>query len=90
MQNKVKVDFSNGFVEVYRDPRGVKGASQGFVTVVDEGLNHIMTRLADNAQYFEERAPWKQEYKKLGVKPPVAMAVEPPVPCTAPPKAPLP
>jgi hypothetical protein len=77
VQNRVKVDFSNGFVEVYRDPRGVKGASQGFVTVVDEGLNHIMTRLADNAQYFEERAPWKQEYKKLGVKPPVAMAVEP-------------
>lgn len=77
VQNRVTVDFSNGFVEVYRDPRGVKGAAQGFVTVVDEGLNHIMTRLADNAQYFEDRAPWKDEYKKQGVKPPVAMAVEP-------------
>jgi len=76
VQNRVTVDFSNGFVEVYRDPRGVKGAAQGFVTVVDEGLNHIMTRLADNAQYFENRAPWKDEYKKLGLKPPVAMAVE--------------
>jgi len=77
VQNRVTVDFSNGFVEVYRDPRGVKGAAQGFVTVVDEELNHIMTRLADNAQYFENRAPWKDEYKKQGVKPPVAMAVEP-------------
>jgi dipeptidyl-peptidase-3 len=77
VQNRVTVDFSNGFVEVYRDPRGVKGAAQGFVTVVDEQLNHIMTRLADNAQYFENRAPWKDEYKKQGVKPPVAMAVEP-------------
>jgi dipeptidyl-peptidase-3 len=76
VQNRVNVDFSNGFVEVYRDARGVKGAIQGFVTVTDEGLNHIMTRLADNAQYFEGRAPWKDEYKKQGVKPPVAMAVE--------------
>ena len=76
VQNRVTVDFSNGFVEVYRDARGVKGAIQGFVTVTDEALNHIMTRLADNAQYFEGRAPWKDEYKKQGVKPPVAMAVE--------------
>jgi dipeptidyl-peptidase-3 len=76
VQNRVTVDFSNGFVEVYRDPRGVKAAIQGFVTVTDEALNHIMTQLADNAQYFEGRAPWKDEYKKQGVKPPVAMAVE--------------
>jgi dipeptidyl-peptidase-3 len=76
VQNRVTVDFSNGFVEVYRDARGVKGAIQGFVTVTDEALNHIMTRLADNAQYFEGRAPWKDEYKKQGVKAPVAMAVE--------------
>ncbi|MBC7930869.1 MAG: peptidase M49 [Rubrivivax sp.] len=76
VQNRVTVDFSNGFVEVYRDARGVKGASQGFVSITDEALNHIMTRLADNAQYFEDRAPWKDEYKKQGVKAPVAMAVE--------------
>ncbi|MDT5159020.1 MAG: dipeptidyl-peptidase [Acidobacteriota bacterium] len=77
VQNRVTVDFSNGFVEVYRDARGVKGAIQGFVTITDEALNHIMTRIADNAQYFEDRAPWKDEYKKQGVKAPVAMAVEP-------------
>ena len=76
VQNRVTVDFSNGFVEVYRDARGVKGAIQGFVTVTDQALNHIMTRLAENAQYFEDRAPWKDEYKKQGVKAPVAMAVE--------------
>src|SRR5205807_9864949 len=48
----------------------------GFVTVTDEKLNQLMTKIADNAQYFENRAPWKDEYKKQGVKPPVAMAVE--------------
>jgi len=35
-----------------------------------------MKKIADNAQYFEDRAPWKNEYKKKGVKPPVAKAVE--------------
>jgi dipeptidyl-peptidase-3 len=77
VQNRVDVDFSNGFVEVYRDARGVKAAIQGFVTITDETLNQLMTKIADNAQYFENRAPWKDEYKKQGVKPPVAMAVEP-------------
>ncbi len=76
VQNKVAVDFSNGFVEVYKDARGVKGSMQGFVTVTDHTMNHIMTRLADNAQYFEDRAPWEAQYKKQGVKAPVAMAVE--------------
>ncbi|MDQ3743059.1 MAG: dipeptidyl peptidase 3 [Acidobacteriota bacterium] len=76
VQNRVTVDFSNGFVEVYHDARGAKGAIQGFVSVTDQTLNQLMTKIADNAQYFENRAPWKDEYKKQGVKPPVAMAVE--------------
>jgi dipeptidyl-peptidase III len=76
VQNKVTVDFSNGFVEVYRDPRGAKGAMQGFVSVTDDAVNHVMVKLADNAQYFEDRAPWASQYKKQGVKPPLAVAVE--------------
>ncbi|MEP6569547.1 MAG: peptidase M49 [Acidobacteriota bacterium] len=76
VQNRVTVDFSNGFVEVYHDPRGVKGAIQGFVTITDQTLNQLMVKIADNAQYFENRAPWAEQYKKQGVKAPVAMAVE--------------
>lgn len=76
VRNRVEVDFSNGFVEVYRDARGTKGAIQGFVTITDRTLNGLMTKVADNAQYFENRAPWAEQYKKQGVKPPVAMAVE--------------
>jgi dipeptidyl-peptidase-3 len=70
------VDFSNGFVEVYRDARGAKGSSAAFVSVTDQKLSEAMKKIADNAQYFEDRAPWKPEYKKKGVKPPVAKAVE--------------
>jgi dipeptidyl-peptidase-3 len=76
VQNKVDVDFSNGFVEVYRDARGVKGAIQGFVTITDQSINRLMVKIADNAQYFENKAPWADQYKKQGVKPPLAMAVE--------------
>jgi len=76
VQNRVTVDFSNGFVEVYHDPRGVKGAIQGFVTITDQTLNQLMVKIADNAQYFENHAPWLEQYKKQGVKAPVAMAVE--------------
>jgi dipeptidyl-peptidase-3 len=35
-----------------------------------------MVKIADNAQYFEDHAPWAPQYKKQGVKPPLAKAVE--------------
>ena len=76
VQNNATVDFANGFIEVYRDARGAKGTSQSFVTVTDSRLNSMMQKITDNAQYFEDRAPWKPEYKKQGVKPPLAKAVE--------------
>ena len=76
VQNNPAVDFANGFIEVYRDARGAKGTSQAFVSITDERVNKLMTKIADNAQYFENRAPWANQYKKQGVKPPLAKAVE--------------
>ena len=76
VQNDPKVDFANGFIEVYRDARAAKGTAQSFVSVTDEKLNQAMLKLAANAQYFEDRAPWLPQYKKQGVKPPLAKAVE--------------
>ena len=76
VQNNAPVDFANGFIEVYRDARGAKGSSQSFVSVTDAKVNALMLKLADNAQYFEDHAPWDQQYKKQGVKPPVGKAVE--------------
>ena len=76
VQNNPPVDFANGFIEVYRDARAAKGTSQSFVCVTDQKLNSAMVKLADNAQYFEDHAPWAQQYKKQGVKPPLAKAVE--------------
>ncbi len=76
VQNNATVDFANGFIEVYRDARGAKGSSQSFVTVTDQRVNSLMRKIADNAQYFEDHAPWDPQYKKQGVTPPVAKAVE--------------
>jgi len=76
VQDNPTVDFANGFIEVYRDARAAKGSSQSFVTITDQKLNAVMRKLADSAQYFEDHAPWAQQYKKQGVKPPLAKAVE--------------
>jgi dipeptidyl-peptidase-3 len=76
VQNNPTVDFTNGFIEVYRDARAAKGTSQSFVTITDRKFSGMMTKIAANAQYFEDRAPWLAQYKKLGVKPPLAKAVE--------------
>jgi dipeptidyl-peptidase-3 len=76
VQNDARVDFANGFIEVYRDARGAKGSSQSFVSVTDETMTRIMKKLASAAQYFEKKAPWAEQFKNPHVTPPVAKAVE--------------
>jgi dipeptidyl-peptidase-3 len=76
VQDNPRVDFDNGFIEVYRDARGAKGSSQSFVSITDARLAGQMRKLAANAQYFEDHAPWLPQYKMQGVRPPVAKAVE--------------
>jgi dipeptidyl-peptidase-3 len=76
VQNNEPVDFANGFIEVYRDARGAKATSQSFVSITDQKVSSAIGQIAANAQYFEERAPWDARYKKQGVKPPIANAVE--------------
>lgn len=76
VRNDAPVDFVNGFIEVYRDARGAKGSSQSFVSVTDEQVTSAMEKLAANAAYFEQKAPWDAKYKKQNFQPPVVKAVE--------------
>lgn len=76
VQNDAAVDFANGFIEVYRDARGAKGSSQSFVTITDRPVTDAMTKLARNAAYFEQKAPWDAKYKRKAFQPPVVKAVE--------------
>jgi dipeptidyl-peptidase-3 len=76
VQNDATVDFDNGFIEVYRDARGAKGSSQSFVTITDKPVTDVMVKLAQNADYFEQKAPWDAKYKRQTFHPPVVKAVE--------------
>jgi dipeptidyl-peptidase III len=76
VRDDATVDFANGFIEIYRDARGAKGSSQSFVTVTDQNVTAAMAKLAANASYFEQKAPWDAKYKKQTFQPPVVKAVE--------------
>jgi dipeptidyl-peptidase-3 len=76
VRNDAQVDFANGFIEVYRDARGAKGSSQSFVSVTDKTVTDAMVKLAQNAAYFEQKAPWNAKYKKEAFQPPVVKAIE--------------
>ena len=76
VQDNSPVDFANGFIEIYRDARGAKGSSQSFVCITDKPLTDSMVKLAENAEYFEKKAPWDDKYKKVSSRPPVVKAVE--------------
>jgi dipeptidyl-peptidase-3 len=69
------VDFIQGFVEVYLDPLGSKGAWESVISFVNAEQTHLMRSFADSAQYFEDREPWLDAYKKQGVQPPVANVI---------------
>src|SRR5262249_36579816 len=76
VKNDATVDFANGFIEVYRDANGRKGSSQAFVSVTDKPLTNAMVKLAQNAEYFESKAPWDNQYKKTNFTPPTVKAIE--------------
>jgi len=75
VQTPLTVDTINGFIETYMDARGQKGSYESLVSVADSKETELMRQLAANAQYFEDGAPWLDEYKKQGVRPPIANVV---------------
>ena len=70
------VDTINGFIEVYLDPRGVKGAWEGLVFYVNQEKTQRIKTLATNAQWFEDRMPWDAKYRKPSVQGIVANAID--------------
>jgi dipeptidyl-peptidase-3 len=70
------VDTINGFVEVYMDPRGHKGSWEALVYFVNRQKTEGIRKLADSAQWFEDRMPWEDQYKKQGVRGITANAID--------------
>ena len=63
-----RIDFINGFIEVYGDPLGIKGTWEGLVEYVDEQATYRTQLISDNAQWFEDHSPVDPVYRKPVVK----------------------
>jgi dipeptidyl-peptidase III len=70
------VDTINGFIEVYMDPRGHKGSWEALVYFVNREKTEGIRKLAADAQWFEDRMPWADQYKKQGVRGITANAID--------------
>lgn len=63
-----RVDFINGFIEVYSDPLGLKGSWESLVEYVDEDASLRTQKIASNAQWFEDHSPVDPRFRKPMVK----------------------
>ena len=70
------VDTINGFIEVYLDPRGIKGSWEALVFYVNQEKTQRIKTLATNAQWFEDHMPWDPKYRKASVQGIVANAID--------------
>jgi dipeptidyl-peptidase-3 len=70
------VDTINGFIEVYMDPRGVKGSWEGVVYHVNKEKTERIKKFAVNAQWFEDHMPYDARYRKPNVTGIVANAID--------------
>ena len=70
------VDTVNGFVEVYLDPRGAKGAWEGLVSYVNHQKTRRIDTIASNAQWFEDHTPWEPRFRKPSVTGVSARAID--------------
>ncbi|MFH1452951.1 MAG: hypothetical protein ABIH00_03085 [Armatimonadota bacterium] len=64
VKTKGMVDCILGFIESYKDPRGVKATFEGCVFYTDFENTRLMNLIGENVKYFEERMPWEDKYKR--------------------------
>lgn len=70
------IDTINGFIEVYVDARGHKGAWEGLVYYVNREKTDAAARIAAHAQWFEDRMPWDPAYRRRDVLGVTARAID--------------
>ncbi len=60
----VDVDFTNGFIEVYSDPVGYRGAWQSVVYIKDFVLTEKLANITELAEWFERNSPIDDKFKR--------------------------
>lgn len=63
-----KIDFVNGFIEVYGDPIGIKGSWEGIVEYKDDEATQRTRTISSHAQWFEDNSPIDPRFRKHEVK----------------------
>ncbi len=63
-----RVDYVNGFTEVYTDPLGITGAWEAMVNFKDMEATKRTSIISANAQWFEDHSTTDPKYKKEEVK----------------------
>jgi dipeptidyl-peptidase III len=61
------VDVINGFIEVYDDPLGMRGAFESVVSFRDAEATKRIDAIAGEAQWFEDHSPILDRHKKADV-----------------------
>ncbi len=62
------VDVTNGFIEVYEDPLGYKGAFESVVSIKDFETTKQFSKLSSEAAWFEKNSPIMDEHKRENPK----------------------
>ena len=62
-----RVDATNGFIEVYNDPLGMRGSYESVVSFRDDVATRRIGAIASNAQWFEDNSPIMAEHRKANV-----------------------
>ncbi|MBN1952594.1 MAG: dihydrofolate reductase [Bacteroidales bacterium] len=63
-----RIDFVNGFIEVYSDPMGMRGTWESVVNFKDLEATRRTEIISENAQWFEDHSPVDERFKKKQVK----------------------
>ena len=63
-----RVDFVNGFIEVYNDPLGRKATWEALANFKDPEATKRTEAISANAQWFEDHSPIDPRFKKKEVK----------------------
>lgn len=63
-EHEGRVDFINGFIEVYGDPLGLKASWEGIVHYKDLVATRRTQTLSQNAQWFEDHSPVDPRFRK--------------------------
>ena len=74
-EHEGRIDFVNGFIEVYGDPLGLKGSWEGIVEYKDLEATKRTQTISSNAQWFEDHSPVEPRFRKPQVKGVTANAI---------------